>query len=166
MQEGKGRSETGGLSFLVHAKISTSMPSSLTQSELEHLLTKAAFNKVYGFSLHSHGDGECTLAVPFREEFLRPGNIVGGPVFMAAADLAMWLAIATRLGANEDCVTVEMKTNFLGAAREEFLCSARVLKIGKRIVYGTAECVTRDGRLLTHHTLTYIRPHPGAPRAV
>src|SRR5260370_697630 len=59
------------------------MPSSLTQSELEHLLAKAAFSRVYGFSLHSHGDGESTLPVPFRDEFLRPGNIPRGPYFLA-----------------------------------------------------------------------------------
>jgi uncharacterized protein (TIGR00369 family) len=130
----------------------------VTRSDLEQLLSKAVFNQGYGLALHSHGDGECTLAVPFRQEFLRPGGIVGGPIFMAAADVAMWLAIATRLGTDEDCVTVEMKSNFLSAAREDFLCIARVLKLGKRIVYGTAECKTREGKLLTHHTLTYIRP--------
>lgn len=136
----------------------TLMATTVARPDLERLLSKAVFNQGYGLSLHSHGDGECTLAVPFRQEFLRPGGIVGGPVFMAAADVAMWLAIATRLGTDEDCVTVEMKSNFLSAAREEFLCTARVLKLGKRIVYGTAECATREGKLLTHHTLTYIRP--------
>lgn len=42
--------------------------------------------------------GTCTLEVPFHEEFLRPGDVVRGPVFMAAADAVVWLAIATRSG--------------------------------------------------------------------
>jgi hypothetical protein len=25
-------------------------------------------------------------------------------------------------------------------------------------VYGVAECTNREGKLLTHHTITYIRP--------
>jgi uncharacterized protein (TIGR00369 family) len=133
------------------------MPS-VTRAELDQLLSQAVFNASFGSQIHSFADGECTLSIPFREEFIRPGGIVGGPVFMAAADVAMWLAIATRLGVKEDCVTVEMKTNFLSAAREDFLCTARVLKLGKRIVYGTAECTTHAGKLLTHHTITYIRP--------
>ena len=29
--------------------------------------------------------------------------------------------------------------------------------INRRLIYGVAECVTVDGRLLTHHTWTYIR---------
>jgi uncharacterized protein (TIGR00369 family) len=132
--------------------------SSVTRAELEHLLSQAVFNASFGSTIHSFADGECTLSIPFRSEFIRPGGIVGGPVFMAAADVAMWLAIATRLGIHEDCVTVEMKTNFLSAAREDFRCTARVMKLGKRIVYGTAECATHAGKLLTHHTITYIRP--------
>jgi uncharacterized protein (TIGR00369 family) len=130
----------------------------ITRDEIEQLLTQAVFLHPYGCELHAFADGECTLAVPFRREFLRPGEIVGGPVFMAAADVAMWLAIATQIGAVQNCVTVEMKTNFLSAAREDFLCTARVMKLGKRIVYGTAECASRSGKLFAHHTLTYIRP--------
>jgi acyl-coenzyme A thioesterase PaaI-like protein len=65
----------------------------------------------------------------------------------------------TRLGKSLGAVTVEMKTNFLRAARQEdFRCSARVLKLGKRLVYGVAECTNLRGDLLTHHTLTYLRP--------
>jgi len=37
---------------------------------------------------------------------------------MAAADVAMWLAIMTRLGTAEVAVTAEMKTNFLSGAME------------------------------------------------
>ena len=52
-----------------------------------------------------------------------------------------------------------MKTSFLAAAKQQdFRCRARILKLGKRLVYGVAECVSLDRKLLTHHTLTYIRP--------
>ena len=69
----------------------------------------------------------------------------------------MWLAIMTKLGTSESTVTVEMKTNFLNGAREEdFLCHAKILKLGKRLIFGTAECVNAEGKLLTHHTITYI----------
>ena len=59
----------------------------------------------YGFQFHSSGDGECTLLVPFRKDFERPGRVVAGPLFMAAADVAMWLAIITRLGVSDGSVT-------------------------------------------------------------
>lgn len=34
----------------------------------------------------------------FQEAFERPGGMVSGHVYMAAADVAMWLAIKTRPG--------------------------------------------------------------------
>jgi uncharacterized protein (TIGR00369 family) len=129
-----------------------------TESELRQILTDVAFTRNFGFRLHSIGDGECALSVPFQHAFERPGGIVSGQVFMAAADVAMWLAIMTKLGTSEAAVTAEMKTNFLNGAREEdFLCRARILKLGKRLIFGTAECLNGEGKLLTHHTITYIR---------
>jgi uncharacterized protein (TIGR00369 family) len=135
------------------------MALAVTKSELQRLLSKYPFTSIYGFQLHAIADGQCTLDVPFQTAFERPGGLVSGPVFMAAADVAMWLALLTRLGPADGSVTVEMKTNFLSAARQEdFRCTAKILKLGKRLVYGVAECVSTEGNLLTHHTLTYFRP--------
>jgi len=146
------------------------MALAVTESELRQVLSEAAFARIYGFRLHSIAEGRCTLDVPFQTAFERPGGLVSGPVFMAAADVAMWLALLTRLGPEDGSVTVEMKTNFLSAAKQEdFRCTAKILKLGKRLVYGVAECVTREGTLLTHHTLTYFRPdssqQPDAPQS-
>ena len=129
-----------------------------TNEELEQLLGGATFIKNFGFTLKSIAECQCSIDVPFQEGFERPGGIVSGQVFMAAGDVAMWLAIKTRLGVADSSVTAEMKTNFLSAARNEgFCCTANVLKIGRRLIYGTAECVDAKGRLLAHSTITYVR---------
>src|SRR5437870_6826047 len=135
------------------------MSQAATESELQQILTEVAFTRNFGFRLHSIGDGECTLSVPFQKTFERPGGIVSGQVFMAAADVAMWLAIMTKLGRTNASVTAAMTTAFLGSAQEEaFRCTARILRLGRRLVYGVAESVGTDGRLLAHHTVTYARP--------
>jgi acyl-coenzyme A thioesterase PaaI-like protein len=41
--------------------------------------------------------------------------------------------------------------------QEDFHCTARVLKLGGRSAYGTAECHGANSGLLAHHVLTYIR---------
>ncbi len=106
------------------------------------------------------GEGECTIEVPYHPEHDRPGGIVSGQLYMHAADVAFWFAVKTLLGLEDASVTSQMTTAFLGSARAEgFICRARVLRCGKRLVYGTAEC-TAGERVLTHHTLTYAR---GAP---
>src|SRR6266550_8110542 len=108
-----------------------------SQKELEQLLSEVAFTRNFGFALNSVGDGTCSLDVPFQEAFERPGGMVSGQVFMAAADVAMWLAIKTKLGLSDSSVTAELKTNFLGAAQKEgFCCTATILKLGRRLIYG------------------------------
>ena len=126
--------------------------------ELKQLLNEVAFTRNLGIVLHEIADGQCSIDVAFQEAFERPGGIVSGQVFMAAADVAMWLAIKTKLGLADASVTAEMKTNFLAGARKAgFRCTAKVLKMGRRLIYGVAECVDEEGKLLTHHTVTYIR---------
>jgi uncharacterized protein (TIGR00369 family) len=130
----------------------------VTEEELTRILSASSFAKVYGFKLQSFARGECTLLIPFQTDFERPGGIVAGPIFMAAADVAMWMAIMTHLGRDALTVTTELNTSFLSAAKQEDArCTAKVLKLGKTLVYGVAECSTKTGRLLTHHTITYIR---------
>jgi uncharacterized protein (TIGR00369 family) len=134
-----------------------------SRAELERLLAQAVFAREYDFRLHTFGEGQCTLRVPFQPKLERPGGMVGGPAFMAAADVAMWMAVLTRLGPADVSVTTELNTAFLSAARrEDFYCSARILKLGRRLIFGAAECVSLDGRLLTHHTVTYARPDASA----
>lgn len=129
-----------------------------SENELRNLLAEVAFTRSHGFVLRSIGDGECCLDVPFQETFERPGGVVSGQVFMAAADVAMWLAIKTKLGLGDSSVTAEMKTSFLSNVRKaDFHCTAKILKFGRRLIYGVAECMDGNGKLLTHHTITYIR---------
>jgi uncharacterized protein (TIGR00369 family) len=133
--------------------------SSITKVEVRRILEETPFCRTFGFKLGGLTDGECTLVVPFSEEFERPGPLVSGPVYMAAADCAMWIAIMTKLGRTDMAVTIEMKTNFLrGSHAEDIVCKAQVVRLGRRVIYGTADCQNPDGKLLTHHTLTYIRP--------
>lgn len=134
-----------------------------SRRELRALLERSRFLRGYGMRLHAVSDAECTIALPFRRAFERPGGTVNGPVFMAAADCAAWLAIKRRLGIEHDAVTSELNTAFLSAARRQTVyCTARVLKLGKRLIFGVAECHDGKGRLFTHHTVTYARLVPGA----
>lgn len=144
------------------------MALAVTEQELVQIIEESDFIKIYGFALHSFAEGECTIYYKFRRQLERPGGVVSGPVFMAAADMAVWFAIITLIGTPEGLftVTADLQTSFMSVAKgEDFLCKARVLKIGKRLAYAVAECVTPSGKLLTHHTATYIRPDSKSQQA-
>ncbi len=130
---------------------------------LQYLLSEdTAFARTYGFEVREATAGGCVVAVPFSPLFERPGGIVSGQVLMAAADVAMWLAIKTLRGVADDSVTISMQTSFIRSARREaIICRARVLKSGSSLSHGTAECLSTGGALLSHHSLTYMRPGAG-----
>jgi len=129
-----------------------------SKSELQKLLGRSRFVGGYGLKLVALTDAECTIAMPFRRALERPGGTVNGPAFMAAADCAVWLIIKRHIGLEHDAVTSELNTAFLNAARRETVyCTARILKLGRRIIYGIAECHDRRGKIFTHHSVTYVR---------
>jgi acyl-coenzyme A thioesterase PaaI-like protein len=128
-------------------------------AELRRFLSRVTFVRRYGFTIQSTAPGRCTLAIPFRRSFERPGGVVSGPVFLAAADVAMWVAIMTRLGLDDRSVTVTLHMAFLGGVRgEPFRCTARVLRLGRRFIYGVVDFTGRGGRPLAHATVSYLRP--------
>lgn len=130
-----------------------------TRAALQKLIDKARFVRFYGFRVVKVGDGSCTLELPHRKILERPGRIINGPSLMAAADCAMWLAIKGRFGLEFDALTSELNTAFLAPAiAEHVYCTARILRAGRRRIYGTAACHNRAGRLFSHHTVTYVQP--------
>jgi uncharacterized protein (TIGR00369 family) len=127
--------------------------------ELQRLLDKARFLRPYGFRVVEADRRKCTLELPHKPALERPGGIINGPALMAAADCAMWLAIKARIGVEGDALTSELNTAFLAPAKGEHVyCTARILKMGKRLIYGVAQCHGENGTLFSHHTVTYVRP--------
>jgi uncharacterized protein (TIGR00369 family) len=128
-----------------------------TRKQLQAMLDKSRFIRHYGFRVVRSGESGCTIELPHRPQLERPGGIVNGPALMAAADCAMWLAIRARIGIEKDALTSELNTAFLNAAKGGHVyCTARILKFGRRSIYGTAECHSKSGQIYSHHTVTYM----------
>jgi len=112
----------------------------------------------------SIGDGFAIGRFRYELRWTRPVDFVAGPVLMALADVTFYWALFTKLGIVPLAVTNELKFNFLRPAiGGDVLCRAQVLKIGRRIAFGTAE-VYMDGapdRLVGHATTSYVLPEPG-----
>jgi len=130
----------------------------VTKQQLQKLLNKSKFIRHYGFRVVKSNGDACTIELPHKPLLERPGGIINGPALMAAADCAMWLAIKARIGVEGDALTSELNTAFLAPAKGEHVyCTARILKMGRRRIYGVAECHGKKGNLFSHHTLTYVR---------
>ncbi|MBX3638138.1 MAG: PaaI family thioesterase [Rubrivivax sp.] len=102
--------------------------------------------------------GEVTLALPVTSRHVHEGGVLCGQTMMAACDTAMVLAVMTKLGGFKPMTTVQLQTSFLrpvsgqsGAAR----VVARVLRMGRTLVFGEIQVVTADDELAAHATTTY-----------
>jgi uncharacterized protein (TIGR00369 family) len=94
------------------------------------------------------------------------GGVLCGQTMMAAADTAMILAIVSQTGAFRPMSTVQLQTSFLrpipgnpaghpDADPGEARVIARVLRLGKSLVFGEIEVQDPAGRLAAHATTTY-----------
>ena len=129
------------------------------KASLQKVLDGSRFIRHYGFRVVRANDEGCMIELPHKPALERPGGIINGPALMAAADCAMWLAIKARIGVENDALTSELNTAFLAPAKGEHVyCTARILKMGRRRIYGIAECHGKKGNLFSHHTVTYVRP--------
>jgi uncharacterized protein (TIGR00369 family) len=102
--------------------------------------------------------GEVTLVLPVTRKHVHEGGVLCGQTMMAAADTAMVLAVMTRLGGFKPMTTVQLQTSFLrpvagssGAAR----VVARVLRMGRSLVFGEVQVLNADDELAAHATTTY-----------
>ncbi|MEU3368937.1 PaaI family thioesterase [Streptomyces sp. NPDC006660] len=122
------------------------------------VLDSSPFGSWWGFRVEALKEGWAKVALPQRPELFRPGGVLQGGCAMTLADVTCWIAIMSLSGADDPSVTQQMTTSFLGPARTDLMCEATIVRAGRLIVYGTAETTDTEGRLVSHHTLTYIRP--------
>jgi len=102
--------------------------------------------------------GEVVLVLPVTRKHVHEGGVLCGQTMMAACDTAMVLAVMTKLGGFKPMTTVQLQTSFLrpiagssGAAR----VIARVLRMGKSLVFGEVQVISADDELAAHATTTY-----------
>lgn len=102
------------------------------------------------------GPGEIRLRLPVKREYIHVGGVMCGQAAMAAADTAMVLAMMAELGEFKPMTTVQLNTSFLRpVSGEHCIVSARVLRSGRSLAFGTIDIANPDGRLAVQATTTY-----------
>lgn len=101
--------------------------------------------------------GEVLLALPVTPQHVHVGNVVSGQTLMAAADTAMVLAVMTRAGGFKPMTTVQLQTTFLRPVPAESGVAqvrAKVLRMGRNLVFGEVRITTADEMLAAQATTT------------
>ena len=106
--------------------------------------------------LQAHA-GEVTLALPVAPRHVHGGGVLCGQTMMAACDTAMVLAVMTRIGSFKPMTTVQLQTSFLRPVAGDsgtVRVVARVLKLGRNLIFGEVEVQDAKGQLAAHATVT------------
>ncbi len=101
------------------------------------------------------------LRQPIDISHLRPGGTVSGPTMMALADVALYVAILSRVGPEALTVTTDFTCHFLNkpVANAALLAKATLLKLGKRLVIGEVELYSEGQDMPVAHIVgTYSVP--------
>lgn len=101
------------------------------------------------------------LRLQVAARHLRPGGTVSGPTIFALADVAVYLAILSRIGPKALTVTTNASIDFLRkpAAGKDLIGIARILKLGRVLVVGDA-LIYSEGMIepVARASLTYSIP--------
>ena len=102
-----------------------------------------------------------TLRLKSSDKFLRPGNTVSGPAMFALADVAVYLAILSRIGMAPLTVTTSCSIDFMRKpdAGCDVLAHTRILKLGRTLAIGDALLfMDGGGDPVARANLTYAIP--------
>lgn len=138
----------------------------MTAAELEAFLARDFGQVAADFAVAEvTGDG-LILRLKIEERHLRPGGTVSGPAMFGLADVAMYLAILSRIGPVALAVTTNCSVDFMRKpeAGRDLLAHARLLKLGRQLAVGDV-LIFSEGRTepVARAGLTYAIPPEKRP---
>lgn len=135
--------------------------SRITVAEFQEIVRRSLpFAQGLGAEIVELGPARTVLRMPYRDDFLRPGGTISGPILMGLADLAMYAIVLAAIGRVELAVTTSLAINFLRKPPPaDILAQARLLKLGKRLAVGEVDIRSEgEEELVAHATSTYSIP--------
>jgi len=121
---------------------------------------KGNFVALLDLKLESVERGKAIMRMPFRPEITNGTGAVHGGAIVSLCDTVFYVALASIYGREQETTTASLQCNFLAPALppNDLIAEARVLKSGRRIVYG--EVYVRSGeKIVAHATLNFLNSY-------
>lgn len=111
------------------------MAAHITVEDFDLLIEqKSEFGVWLGMKLEEVGEGTARMRLPYRDQFMRPGGAIHGPIIMAIADYAMYAALMGLNPRGENGVTCNLNMYFLRKSTgKDLIAEARTVRGGKRV---------------------------------
>ncbi len=129
-------------------------------AELKRLMADA-FPQSNGIGeIEAVGVRSARLRHRVTESDLRPGETLSGPVMMALADFAFYVALLASIGPKTLAVTTSFNINFLRKpSRADLIAEARILRLGRQLAVGEVRIFSEGlERPVANAMVTYAIP--------
>lgn len=113
------------------------------------------------FAVEHAGEEGVRIRLRVTDGHLRPGGTVSGPTLFALADVAVYLAILSRIGPKALSVTTSASIDFMRKppAHRDLVAEARLLKLGRVLAVGDVLIrADADAEAVARASLTYSIP--------
>ena len=107
------------------------------------------------------GNRSATLKYPVGPAELRPGGTVSGPVLMAVADIALYVAVLGEIGIVPLAVTTSLTINFLRkpSPGASVVAVCKLIKVGRSLAVGEVALYSEGSDDMVAHAVgTYSIP--------
>ena len=102
--------------------------------------------------------GEAVLKLEMRNELRQPFGVLHGGVTATLIDTAMAFAIRTMLNETEPTASIDLTIHYLRPHTSgPAICTANVVRPGKRIFTVSADVVNGEGKLIATAISTYTK---------
>ncbi len=124
---------------------------------IEKMKITIPFWKLLGMEVMDVKKGRAIMKLPFSEKLTQPDGVAHGGAIFSLADTSVATALLGLIDRNETMLTVEMKINYIKAAKGgEILSEAKIIHRGSNTAIGDVEVRNSEGELLAKCLATYM----------
>ncbi|MBL8180129.1 MAG: PaaI family thioesterase [Blastocatellia bacterium] len=124
----------------------------------ESALHDLPFSKLIGMRLVDLSPGVAKIAIEMRDDLRQPSGVLHGGVTATLIDTAMAFAVRTHLPIDAATATIDLTVHYLRPHLSgTFLCTATVVRAGKRIFTVSADVHNEVGKLIATGISTYTK---------
>ncbi len=124
----------------------------------ENALHNLPFSKLIGMRLVELMPGVAKIAIEMRDDLRQPSGVLHGGVTATLIDTAMAFAVRTHLPLDVATATIDLTVHYLRPHLSgTFICTASVVRAGKRIFTVSADVHNEAGKLIATGISTYTK---------
>lgn len=121
-------------------------------------LKAAPFPKLVGLELVDLRHGEAVIKLEMRDELRQPYGLLHGGATATLIDTATAFALISLQMPDEQSTTVDLTIHYLRPHTDgKIVCTAKVVRAGRRITTVSAEAVNEQGKLIATALSTYMK---------